>query len=76
MTSELSMARSKQPNQDTSLENLSVNSRRRSEVQEDGTGNPVGESGQRNTTDSAKVPDQQISVEHAPGIEDTEGHPT
>ena len=34
------MAGTKQPNQDTGLENLSVNSSRRSGVEEDGTGNP------------------------------------
>jgi hypothetical protein len=76
MTPEASVTGAKQPNQDAGLENLSVNSSRRSGVQEDGTGNPARGSGRRDTTESAKVPDQQIPVEQSPGIEDTEGHPT
>ncbi len=66
----------KQPNQDTGLENLSVNSSRRSGVKEGGTGNPAHEHGKLNATESAKVPDQQIPVEQSPEIDDTEGHPT
>ncbi len=70
------MAGPKQPNQDTGLENLSVNSSRRSRVQEDGTGNPAHQNGKHDPDESAKVPDQQIPVEQSPGIEETEGHPT
>jgi len=70
------MAGPKQPNLDTGLENLSVNSSRRSGVKEDGTGNPVHANGKHDPTESAKVPDRQIPVEQSPGIEDTEGHPT
>jgi hypothetical protein len=73
---EVIMTGSKQPDQDTGLENLSVNSSRRSGVKEDGTGNPAHENGKHDPTESAKVPDQQIPVEQSPGIEDTEGHPT
>lgn len=72
----MTMAGNKQPNEDTGLENLSVNSSRRSGVKEDGTGNPAHQDGKHNPTESAKVPDQQIPVEQSPGIEDTEGHPT
>ncbi len=66
----------KKTDQDTGLENLSVNSSRRSGVQEDGTGNPAHQDGKHDSTRSTKVPDQQIPVEQSPGIEDTEGHPT
>ncbi|WP_150117530.1 hypothetical protein [Microvirga vignae] len=70
------MAGTKQPNQDAGLENLSVNSRRRSGAEENGTGNPAHQNGKHDPTESAKVPDQQIPVEQSPGIDDTEGHPT
>ena len=70
------MADPKQPDQDTGLENLSVNSSRRSGVKEGGTGNPAHENGKHDPTESAKVPDQQIPVEQSSGIDDTEGHPT
>ncbi|MBQ0819681.1 hypothetical protein KBI52_05535 [Microvirga sp. HBU67558] len=70
------MAHSKQPDQDTGLENLSVNSSRRSGVKEDGTGNSAHQNGKHDPTESAKVPDQQIPVEQSPEIDDTEGHPT
>ena len=70
------MAGNKQTNEDTGLENLSVNSNRRSGVKEDGTGNPVDQNEKHESTESAKMPDQQIPVEQSPGIEDTEGHPT
>jgi hypothetical protein len=70
------MAGTKQPNQDTGLENLSVNSSRRSGVQEDGTGNPAHQNGEHDPTESAKVPDQQIPVEQSPELEETEGHST
>jgi hypothetical protein len=72
----MTMAGPKQPNQGTGLENLSVNSSRRSGTKEDGTGNPAHQSGEHDPTESAKVPDQQIPVEQSPEIDDTEGHPT
>ncbi len=70
------MTGTKRPEQDAGLENLSVNSSRRSGVREDGTGNPAHESGAPDPNKSARVPDQQIPVEQSPEIEDTEGHPT
>lgn len=70
------MAGPKQPNQDTGLENLSVNSSRRSGTKEDSTGNPAHQNGKHDPTESAKVPDQQIPVEQSPEIDATEGHPT
>jgi hypothetical protein len=70
------MAGTKQSDQDTGLENLSVNSSRRSGAEKEGTGNPAHKDGKHDPTESAKVPDQQIPVEQSPGIEDTEGHPT
>jgi len=73
---EVAMAGPKQPNQDTGLENLSVNSSRRSGVKEDGTGNPAHQNGEHDPTEGAKVLDQQILVEQSPEIDDTEGHPT
>jgi hypothetical protein len=73
---EVIMTGVKRPNQDTGLENLSVNSSRRSGVKEDGIGNPAHQHGKHNPTESAKVPDQQIPAERSPEIDDTEGHPT
>jgi hypothetical protein len=70
------MAGTKQPNQDTGLENLSVNSNRRCGVQEDGASNPAHQDGKHDSSESAKVPDRQIPMEQSLGIEDTEGHPT
>jgi hypothetical protein len=70
------MAGTKQHDQETGLENLSINSSRRSGTKEDGTGNPAHRNGEHDPTESAKVPDQQIPVEQSPGIEDTEGHPS
>jgi hypothetical protein len=70
------MAGDKQPNEDTGLENLSVNSSRRSGTKEDGSGNPAHQNGKYDPSASAKVPDQQIPVEQSPEIEDTEAHPT
>jgi hypothetical protein len=55
---------------------MSVNSSRRSGVDEDGTGNPAHASGKHDSSESTKVPDQQIPVEKSPDIEETEGHPT
>jgi hypothetical protein len=45
----------KRPNQDTGLENLSVNSSRRSGVKEDGTGNPAHQHGKHNPTESVTI---------------------
>jgi type V secretory pathway adhesin AidA len=70
------MSGNRQPHNDTALENLSVNSSRRSSAQEDETGNPTHQDGKPDPNESAKVPDQQIPVEQSPEIEDTEGHPT
>ncbi|WP_262298198.1 hypothetical protein [Microvirga sesbaniae] len=70
------MTGEKRANQDTGLENLSVNSSRRSGVKEDGTGNPAHQNREPDPTESAKVPDPQIPVEQSPEIDDTEGHPT
>ncbi|PVE21563.1 hypothetical protein DC522_25815 [Microvirga sp. KLBC 81] len=70
------MAGHEQLNQDTGLENLSINSSRRSGVKEDGAGNPAHESAKHDPSERAKVPDQQIPVEQSPGIDDTEAHPT
>ena len=41
------------------LANSSLNSSRRSGTREDGIGNPVRKGGERDSTESAKVPDQQ-----------------
>jgi hypothetical protein len=65
-----------QSDQSEGLANVSVNSSRRSGVEEDGTGNPTHESGKHGSTESIKVPDQQIPVGKSPEIEETEGHPT
>jgi hypothetical protein len=70
------MAGAERPNQDEGLENLSVNSSRRSGAQEDGTGNPAHQAGKHGPNESIKVPNQQIPVESLPGINDTKGHPT
>jgi hypothetical protein len=75
-TLEPSMTELKQSDQSEGLANVSVNSSRRSGVDEDGTGNPAHESGKQDATESIKVPDQQIPVEKSPEIEETEGHPT
>ena len=70
------MTKPKQPDQDEGLANRSVNSSRRSGTDEDGTGNPAHEGGKHDSSESIKVPDQQIPVAKSPGIEETEGHPT
>ena len=62
------MAGNKQPNEDTGLENLSVNSSRRSGTKEDGTESAAHQNGKHDPTESAKVPDQQIPVEHEGGF--------
>ena len=73
---EASMTKPKQPNQDEGLANMSVNSNRRSGVDEGGAGNPAHQNGKHDSSESTKVPDQQVPVENSPGIEETEGHPT
>ncbi len=70
------MTESKQTSQDAGLENLSVNSSRRSGTEDDGTGNPAHQDRKHDPSESAKVPDQQIPVEQSPEIDDTKGHPT
>ena len=70
------MTKSKQPDQDEGLANMSINSSRRSGVDEGGTGNPAHSGGKHDLSESTKVPDQQIPVENSPDIEETEGHPT
>ncbi len=70
------MTKSKQPNQDEGLANMSVNSSRRSGTDEDGTGNPAHGGEKHDSSESTKVPDQQIPVEQSSGIEETGGHPT
>ncbi len=70
------MTKSKQPGDDEGLANMSVNSSRRSGVDEDGAGDPAHQSGKHDSSESTKVPDQQTPVENSPGIEETEGHPT
>ena len=70
------MTKSKQPDQNEGLASRSVNSSLRSGRDEDGTGNPAHPSRKHDSSESTKVPDQQIPVEKSPGIEETEGHPT
>ena len=70
------MTKPKQPNQDEGLANMSVNSSRRSGVDEGGTGNPAHPGGKHDSSESTNVPDQQFPVENSPEIDDTEGHPT
>ena len=67
------MSNPKQPDQDEGLANRSVSSSRRSGTDEDGTGNPAHPSRKHDSSESTKVPDQQIPVEKSPTIE---GHPT
>jgi hypothetical protein len=54
------MDETKRDSQDKGLENLSVNSSRRSGEKEDGTGNPAREDKKRDSTESTKVPDEQM----------------
>ncbi len=70
------MTEPKQPDQSKGLANMSLNSSRRSGIDEDGTGNPAHSSGKHDSTESTKIPDQQIPVEKSPDIEETEGHST
>ena len=53
------MPQGKNPADDKGLENLSVNSARRSGTREDGVGNPARAEAGKSSTESAKVPDQQ-----------------
>ena len=71
------MAGNKQPNQDTGLENLSVNSNRRSGVKEDGIA-AIRPTRAANTIQPRvlKCRISRYPVEQSPGIEDTEGHST
>ena len=70
------MTKPKQSDQGKGLADMSINSSRRSGVDEDGTGNPAHPSGRHDSSGSTKVPDQQIPVENSPEVEETEGHPT
>ncbi len=70
------MTKSMQPGEDEGLANMSVNSNRRSGVDEGGTGNPAHRSGKHDSSESTKVPDQQIPIEKSPERDDTEGHRT
>ena len=70
------MTKPKQPDQAEGLANMSVNSSRRSGVDEGGTGNPAHKSGKHDSSESTKVPDQQIPVEKVPETDETEGPPT
>ena len=70
------MTKSMQPGEDEGLANMSVNSSRRSGVDEGGTGNPAHSSGKHDSGESTRVPDQQIPVKKSPELDDTEGHPT
>ncbi len=54
------MGQAKQPDKTAGLENLSVNSARRSGTREDGTGNPARKDKERNSIESTRVPDQQV----------------
>jgi hypothetical protein len=55
---------------------MNVNRSHRSGVDEGGTGSPAHESGNHDSSESIKVPDQQIPLERSPEINDTEGHTT
>ena len=70
------MANPKKLEQDGGLTNVSVNSSRRSGRDDDGTGSPTHPARKHDSSESTKVPDQQIPVEQSQGIEETEGHPT
>jgi hypothetical protein len=54
------MAEKRKPAKDAGLENMSVNSSRRSGQKQDGTGNPARRDGKADSTESTRVPDQQI----------------
>jgi len=69
------MAEPKQPDQNSGMANLSVNSSRRSGDREDGMGNPAHQSGKRDTSESAKVPDQQMPADEATRSQDAEVRP-
>ncbi len=73
---EASATKPKQLDQDEGLADMSVNRSHRSGVDESGTGSPAHESGNHDSSESTKVPAQQIPLERSPEINDTEGHPT
>jgi hypothetical protein len=50
----------KKPAKEAGLENMSVNSSRRSGQKQDGTGNPARQEAKADSTESTRVPDQQI----------------
>ena len=70
------MTEPKQPGQDEGLANMSLNSSRRSGTDEDGSGNPAHPGGKHDSSESTKVPDQQIPAEKSPRTDETEGYPT
>ena len=53
------MPKGKKANKNEGLENLSVNSARRSSTREDGLGNAARKGARKDSTESARVPDQQ-----------------
>lgn len=57
------------------LENLSVNSSRRTGTREDVAGNPAHGGNQRGSTSNARVPDQQIPSEPSSPSQETTVHP-
>jgi hypothetical protein len=54
------MTEKRKPAREAGLDNLSVNSSRRSGQRQDGTGNPARRKAKPDSTESARVPDQQI----------------
>ena len=66
------MAEKKQPRQGEGMENVSVNSSRRSGVIENGTGNPDQ---RRDSNESTRVPDQQVPIKKPPGRDEAESRP-
>ena len=60
---EASATKPKQPDQDEGLANMSVNRSHRSGVDEGGTGSPAHRSGKHDSSESTKVPDQQVPRE-------------
>ncbi len=53
------MPNGKKATKNEGLENLSLNSARRSGTREDGLGNAARKGSQKDSTESARVPDQQ-----------------
>ena len=54
------MAETRTPAKDAGLETMSVDSSRRSGRKQDGTGNPARREAKADSTESTRVPDQQI----------------